>query len=120
MITLGEEGEAEYEFEISSAGIYDVAIRISFPSGIRIVFMFHLTGQVRYLARIGCGGHTGEQLVGFLWFLVYFFQLVSILSALVPQYQVCSSMDFEYVRVFLKNLLLERQSLCYPLANLKM
>ncbi len=31
MITLGEEGEAEYEFEISSAGIYDVAIRISFP-----------------------------------------------------------------------------------------
>ena len=31
MITLGEEGEAEYEFEIASAGIYDVAIRISFP-----------------------------------------------------------------------------------------
>jgi len=31
MVTLGEEGEAEYEFEISSAGVYDVAIRISFP-----------------------------------------------------------------------------------------
>ena len=30
-ITLGDEGEATYEFEIESAGFYDVAIRFSFP-----------------------------------------------------------------------------------------
>jgi Predicted glycosyl hydrolase len=31
MVTLGEGGEAEYEFEIATAGVYDVAVRISFP-----------------------------------------------------------------------------------------
>ena len=31
MVTLGEGGEAEYEFEIATAGVYDVAFRISFP-----------------------------------------------------------------------------------------
>ncbi|MDD4148291.1 MAG: glycosyl hydrolase family 18 protein, partial [Candidatus Cloacimonetes bacterium] len=30
-ITLADEGEANYEFEIESAGFYDVAIRFSFP-----------------------------------------------------------------------------------------
>ncbi|WP_300266412.1 glycosyl hydrolase family 18 protein, partial [uncultured Enterococcus sp.] len=30
-ITLGDEGEATYKFEIESAGFYDVAIRFSFP-----------------------------------------------------------------------------------------
>ena len=29
--TLGEDGEAEYEFNIANSGTYDVAVRILFP-----------------------------------------------------------------------------------------
>ncbi len=40
--TLGEDGEAEYEFNIANSGTYDVAVRILFPFWIRIASIYPL------------------------------------------------------------------------------
>ena len=57
---MGDKGEATYTFSISSAGTYDIAVRLCYPFGTRTAFTFQLTGRRRISPRRGSGGRTGE------------------------------------------------------------
>lgn len=58
--TLGDAGSATYSFSVSSAGTYDIAIRLCYPFWDKTASMFRLTATRRILRKAGSGGHIGE------------------------------------------------------------
>ena len=58
--TLGDEGSVTYQFNVSTAGTYDVAVRLCYPFWIRTAFMSRLTERPDTIRKAACGGRIGE------------------------------------------------------------
>ena len=57
--TLGDNGSVTYSFKVESAGTYDVAVRLCYPSGTRTASMRRWTAAQSTSRKAACGGRTG-------------------------------------------------------------
>jgi len=63
MVTLGDNGEVVYEFDISEAGTYDLVVKLGFPLWDKNSVYLSLDGTSILIEETGFGGHTGGRLL---------------------------------------------------------